>query len=150
MWSHYAEEHKGVVIELRCVPELDSVWGAASPVSYTKSMPCLIDEEFFVAMMSGQRSLEPQELMRKLVYSKAIDWSYEKEWRICGGDGRSKSPFEDIRFWSREIEAIYLGCRMPAGDRQEIADLARQRYPHAGIFTACKSDCAFNLIFAAV
>jgi len=39
MWSHYAEQHKGLVLKFRHIQ--DSAWGAAMPVAYTNEMPRL-------------------------------------------------------------------------------------------------------------
>lgn len=44
MWSHYAGQHTGLVLRMRCVPELDSAWGAAKPVEYLDQMPRLHEQ----------------------------------------------------------------------------------------------------------
>lgn len=38
MWSHYSDSHKGAVIELQSIDELDSPWLASQPVTYQKKM----------------------------------------------------------------------------------------------------------------
>ena len=149
MWSHYAEQHQGVVLQLRCVAELDSAWGVAKPVQYSKRMPRLFDEETAVKMFSGQTSLDGKQMANRLVYTKAIDWAYEKEWRIWLARGRSTDTYDDLQFDPTELEAIYLGCRMPEEDRLSIASLVADRYPHAKVIHAKKSEREFRLVFEA-
>ena len=146
MWSHYAEQHKGVVLQLRCIAEIDSPWGVAKPVQYTETMPRLFDDEFLARMISGQTTMDNREIAERIVYSKAIDWAYEKEWRIWGGSGRSKEPCEDIPFNPRELEAVILGCKMSKDDRLSIIEIVRRFYPHANIVRAQKAEREFRLI----
>src|SRR5262249_9782362 len=85
MWSHDAELHQGVVFELACVPELDSIWGAAIPVKYD-NVPRLFDDDFLIRLGSGQESIASkpgiEALLNKFVTAKAKDWAYEREWRV--------------------------------------------------------------------
>lgn len=41
MWSHYSDSHKGVVLELQSISNLDSPWLMAQPVVYQDSPPVL-------------------------------------------------------------------------------------------------------------
>ncbi|MBM3531066.1 MAG: DUF2971 domain-containing protein, partial [Alphaproteobacteria bacterium] len=82
MWSHYADCHKGVVLEFRCLPHLDSAMGAAQAVTYSKEMPTLFDEEFLVNLLAGRTMMDPAEIAKKQILTKADRWSYEKEWRL--------------------------------------------------------------------
>jgi len=100
--------------------------------------------------MSGEAKIDVPEMMDRLIYTKAIDWAYEKEWRVCAGDGRSVSSYEDWLFSPEELDAVYLGCCMPEEERTEFARLVVERYPHAGIFQAEKAEREFRLEFKAV
>lgn len=62
--------HQGVVIELACVPERDSAWGAAMRVSYGE-MPPIFDDDFLIRVGSGQANMRPGELIDKFVTAKA-------------------------------------------------------------------------------
>jgi hypothetical protein len=146
MWSHYAEDHQGLVLQLRCIPELDSAWGIAKPVRYSERMPRLYDEDEFVKLLTGQLTLPEPTVTQKLVYTKAIDWAYEKEWRIWAGKGRSPAAYEDWPFDPRELEAVYLGCRMSTEDRTEFKSILTQQYPLAQVIQAEKASHEFRLI----
>ena len=146
MWAHYAEQQTGLVLKFRCVPELDSAWGAAKPVLYTSSMPRLFEQEALSDFLSGGASLSAEEVVRKLVYTKADNWSYEREWRIFAGVGWTPSDYEDTRFHPLELEGVIFGCKMPSSDRQEFAELVRSIYPHAIISVATTASRDFSLI----
>lgn len=147
MWSHYADEHKGLVLKFGPIPELDSAWGKAQPVQYTKNMPRFFTEEFLAKMSSGQVSIDTRKVIDCLVYSKAIDWAYEKEWRIYAGRGWSTEIYEDVPFDPQELLAVYFGCKMPDDDCHNFATLVAQRYPHAKIIQAQKAEREFELVF---
>jgi Protein of unknown function (DUF2971) len=146
MWSHYAEQHRGLVLKFRHME--DSAWGAAMPVIYTKEMPRLVEEDDLINMLGGQFSIDPVEVAQRTVYTKALDWAYEREWRIWFGRGRSKGDaYEDLPFDPEELEAVYFGCGMAAENRRDFAALIAERYPHAAIIQAQKARNEFRLIF---
>jgi len=146
MWSHYAEQHKGLVLKFRHIQ--DSSWGAAMPVAYTNEMPRLVEEGELIDMLGSQFSIDPVEVAKRLVYTKAIDWAYEREWRVWFGRGRSKEDlYEDLAFDPEELEAVYFGCRMMAEDRRDFTALIADCYPHVKIIQAQKAKNEFRLVF---
>ena len=83
-------------------------------------MPRLVEEGELIDMLGSQFSIDPVEVAKRLVYTKAIDWAYEREWRVWFGRGRSKKIlYEDLAFDPEELEAVYFGCRMMAEDRRD-------------------------------
>jgi hypothetical protein len=154
MWSHYAELHRGVVLEIACIPELDSVWGVASPVSYSDEMPLLYDDDFLVydddflvKLLSGQLGVNPNDVIKRFTTSKAKDWSYEREWRVVLHRTDPSELTQDIRFQPKELAAIYFGCRMAKSDKEEIAAKIGQDYRGTKIFEARKVENKFALRF---
>jgi hypothetical protein len=147
MWAHYGRDHTGVVLELSCIEELDSAWGAAKPVRYQERMPLLIDEDQLVALMSGVGTLVDPQVFENSVYVKAADWAYEKEWRMVGGRDKRKES-EDFGFHSNEMTAVYMGCRIAKEDAEAIRKVISVTYPHARIFVGSKSDRRFAVEFA--
>jgi DUF2971 family protein len=146
MWSHYGQMHQGVVFELACVPERDSVWGAAMPVKYG-DMPPIYDDDFLIRLGSGQVSIDPNVVIKNFVTAKAADWSYEREWRIVLHFEDPSHPTRDIRFSPEELAAVYLGCRMSHNNKEEIAAKIRHDYPRAKIFAAERLERKFALRF---
>ncbi|MGQ0741956.1 MAG: DUF2971 domain-containing protein [Alphaproteobacteria bacterium] len=146
MWAHYSQNHSGVVIRLSCLPERDSAWGAAVPVRYERRMPLLATEEDIIRLMSGDSELDHNAIFNKAVFTKAEDWSYEKEWRIVGGRDPQKD-YEDIPFYSTELTGIYLGCNMRQDRQVQFRALVREKCSHCEIFLAKKSSRDFAMEF---
>ncbi len=146
MWSHYADQHKGVVFEIACTPEVDSAWGAAMPVIYS-DMPRMFDDDFLIRLGSGQASMEAGVLVNKFVTAKARDWAYEREWRVVLHFTDPNQRTQDIRFRPEELSAVYLGCQMTREDRADIVAKLGQSYPQTNIFVAEKATREFSLKF---
>lgn len=146
MWAHYAENHQGVVLGFKQIPEFDGPWRVARPVEYLPDMPILLDTEFLADMASGQVALSPEPIVNRLVFTKSEEWKYEREWRIWAGSGRKpQEPHEDIPFDKRELDSVIFGCRIPEKDRTEIAELTQRLYPHADILQVEKEEREFRL-----
>jgi Protein of unknown function (DUF2971) len=146
MWSHYAQQHTGVVLELACVPQLDSPWGAAVPGKYSE-MPLMLEDDFLVRLWSGQVSIDPLDLVNKFVTAKATDWAYEHEWRVVLHLTDPNHSAQDIRFDPDELAGVYLGCGMSQENREEIVAKVRRSYRRTKIFLAEKRDRRFGLRF---
>jgi hypothetical protein len=142
MWAHYAKDHTGAVMEFSYIEKLDSAWGAAKPVRYRKVMPYLVNEEKLVKLLSGEGTIATPDLFEEAVYVKALDWAYEREWRLVGGWEHDKIE-EFIPFEPEEMTAIYLGCRMSDADKKAIKELAAKKFLHAPIYAGEKSKSKF-------
>jgi Protein of unknown function (DUF2971) len=149
MWSHYAQNHTGVVIRLSCIEELDSAWGAARKVRYTDDMPSLCDQDAFIRFIGGESAIDKVEAFARSVLTKAVEWKYEREWRMISGRDR-KARFEDIPYDARQVTAVYFGCKMPEQTRSELLEVVRKNFQHAELFDGRKSDREFKLLFRSV
>ncbi|MDA3923426.1 MAG: DUF2971 domain-containing protein [Kiritimatiellae bacterium] len=73
MWAHYAQQHQGACVGFRREPCNTLGDGDIThPVEYSDVYP----EARFAEISSGTGSLS-----QKVLFTKARDWSYEKEWR---------------------------------------------------------------------
>ncbi|MEN3978382.1 DUF2971 domain-containing protein [Acinetobacter sp. CWB-B33] len=75
MWSHYAQFHKGFMIEFK-IPHnkldvLKSFNFIPTPVEYTENFPVL-----------DRNDLKNDDTMTKVFLKKSKEWSYEKEYRV--------------------------------------------------------------------
>lgn len=144
MWTHYADQQKGVVLVFRSIPSLDSCFGMAEPIRYTDKLPVLLDEEGLSDIGAGLASIDAREQIQKLVFTKGLNWRYEKEWRICAGDGRFKDdPHEDIKFHKEELAGVICGLSISPEDRKDIIGLSKN-YPSAELFQARRSSTSFD------
>lgn len=129
MWYHYADQYKGVVVELRCDDNLDSAWLAAKPVSYPSTKPAIYTADGWAELLTTEQTIAMNRLLHSATFTKAPDWSYENEWRITSfGRPSDTGPFTDYRFNPLEIAAVYFGPYISTTDRVAISMLADQ-YP---------------------
>lgn len=144
MWAHYGQQHQGAV--LRFTREGDNnAFGMAKPVRYARAMPRFGDSATLARMITG-RLQDPKALTDAQIYTKAVDWAYEREWRIQFGFGRDRdAAHEDLPFGAEELTGLILGCRMDAARQAELADLARRLNPEVEIFVTRPSTRAFEM-----
>jgi len=147
MWSHYARDHTGAVLEFECDAERDSPLKKAEKVSYSKTMPRLMTETDMVQFFSGQWRLNSAGIMHDSIFVKAADWSYEEEWRIWLPGTDPTERFIDIEFRKNELVGVWFGCRMPEEHRALLLSLLKDAYPNAIAYQGEKSARQFALEF---
>jgi hypothetical protein len=145
MWAHYADEHKGVAIKFRCVPEKRSVLCAARPVHYEEQMPVLTIER----LLRG-KDAAIKYILEKMLLTKSKDWEHEKEWRVILNRVNRYPEYELRNIFEEEIEAIYLGCRMSEEDKKEIIDIVRSKRNKVKLYEAHKQEGEFKLHFSSL
>jgi DUF2971 family protein len=114
MWSHYADEHRGAILEFQPKIELATEMLGALEVEYSKEVPVAVTLEQFLLYITGQgpKPHSPNALV-KSAFTKSSDWSYENEWRILSKQrDDEQAPCSYRSFNPRELAAIYFGCRM--------------------------------------
>jgi len=152
MWSHYADQHRGVVLQLRCVDEIDNTLLFAQKVNYSREFPSFPSLASYVRHLTGEEPLDFGRLIWQLAFIKHEDWSYEKEWRVYKpllseppGDGYTLFK-EDPRVFGD----VYLGCRMADTEAVRVIAAVKEHIPHAKVFRGKKSDRSFSLEFEEV
>lgn len=141
MWSHYANDHKGICIELspNCNDEehLD-FWGNILPVKY-------YEKNNLPEINLYRIRDDPVKAVTNCFLTKANQWKYEAEWRTIDmkGPGLKKMP-EGI------ISSVVLGCCIKPEDRDFIIDLASNYLAPVKIFQADKNPRYYELEFREV
>lgn len=97
MWSHYGDQHKGLCIGYS-IPARAA--GDLQKVRYGGSR--LIAASAVAAMLNGDEEAR-RKVNDAVLTKKAIDWRYEREWRLIGPRGSQNSPLE--------LEEIIFGMR---------------------------------------
>jgi len=128
MWSHYAQNHKGIALEFAVKP--DNVFATAFKVFY--------EEEFLPFELYRGEDLA---LLPFLI--KAFCWRYEEEYRLFLRIHEPDAPHpfpecmhvEDDRFKlpSDSLTAIVLGCQMSEETAIEIQQLRAEYWPEVHI-----------------
>jgi len=104
MWSHYGNQHKGFCIEfVRLSNNLLGKIEVTRPVDYYCDYP-------EVEPLNSSGNID-RSIFRKMLFTKAKDWSYEKEWRLTYDEGNNTEPLP------ADISSIIFGLRMPKGIR---------------------------------
>jgi len=132
-WAHYANNHKGVAIEFR--------WDGFSedfpvfPIRYADQLPKVnvIKGDYGSIYLEG-------------CYTKSLDWSYEKEWRIVKLE--ADNSYLNIR--QGRVTAVILGANCDAATEQLLHDFQKQlslsnKEPFQ-IKKARLSDTSYNII----
>jgi hypothetical protein len=144
MWYHDADQYRGVVLEFRCDDALDSAWLAARPVTYPAAKPAVYTADGWAQLLMTQGGLAIETLLDVATYTKAPDWSYEREWRITSFMRQTDTgPFTDYKFDPRELTGVYLGPNIPEPHQEAITALAT-RFPRARLWNvSIGMDCEF-------
>ena len=119
MWSHYADEHRGLCIEYDMN---DNCCSHIKPVDYRRPRSIKITELMRWKLHSSPEA--EQNVLDTYFFAKASQWRYEKEWRdIHSSHGVKQAPFR--------ISGVYFGLRCDAAVRTSIVKLFAKSIPIA-------------------
>ena len=149
MWAHYAQDHKGAVLELWSLPDEDNPLSVARPVQYGAKPPPFFSEQDFLDDIVSIRKLDFNALYRRYAYCKSDHWSYEREWRIWYPLAEP-GLYDMTPVRASEFRALYLGCRMQPEVKEEILALTRKFFPSVRVFAASKSELEYALEYTEV
>lgn len=134
MWSHYADNHQGVVLELDCIKEVDSPWLIARPVIYQDDPP-LLAKETLIRSITGQQPFDYEQFCLDCMHIKTTDWAYEKEWRVVNFalleeiGLTSDYPIHPLNFGS-----VYLGKEISKEDENDILAILNDGLSHMSAY----------------
>ena len=114
MWSHYAENHKGVCFEF--IRAEDNALGdseSCSPVKYDRHYP-IIDLGQMLLKQDG-------ETFESMMKTKSGDWAYEKEWRLITEEGDQECQLPG------PISRVILGIKIEDPFKSNIKTLCQER-----------------------
>ena len=104
MWSHYADNHKGFCIEFVRSSQNDlGDYEKTRRVRYRPDYPSI-----------SPLSTDAFDLK---FFTKALDWKYEKEWRLVNEEGNIEKPLPG------DISAIIFGLRMAERHKETIKNI---------------------------
>jgi hypothetical protein len=133
MWSHYADHHAGICVEVDLRREYFRS-RLPFPVRYTEQRPIFDPTE----------EDHTASLMDKLA-TKASCWAYEREWRMVEPSGVRAHCFPPS-----SITAVYLGCRISDGSRELVRMWLSGRQNAPKVFQMSASREAFRLDVASI
>jgi len=128
MWAHYADHHRGVVLELCPDQEKDSALLASRPVIYAAQRPVLYQtpREFIEKTNLWPLEEVSRVMNESLIYTKSTEWSYGEEYRLAIPRFIPHGKTEEyLDLNPTEISHIYFGCRVTEQQRDQLKLLAR-------------------------
>lgn len=151
MWSHYAEQHRGVVFKLGCIDEIGNALFGARKVAYTDDFPIFPSDDEFIKHLTGEKKFDFASMCMNLAFTKHTHWAYEREWRVVRFmDMGEPAPREGYAIYPedpRVFEAVYLGCRMEDKEAARIVECIKRYLPAIQILRGKKSTSRFALSF---
>lgn len=122
MWSHYADNHRGLCIEYDFSAFDPFTAGVTfSPVIYSQKRP-QVSEKLLINVDSDHLDRQDYRFLTSTLFTKDSVWQYESEWRIAKGvhmDTLSSSPY--FEFTMPPITAVYFGAAIDDSYKGQVA-----------------------------
>lgn len=138
LWSHYADQHKGVCLQFNTNSFLELLdTPALGEVKYSE-FP-LVYPPFNHDLSEINKSFRP------IFLTKAPFWYYELEYRIF------LHPIEERRqYFQDSLEVIYLGMNASSENKKLIVNICEQSNGRIKLFQAKKAYLKFELEFEGI
>jgi hypothetical protein len=127
LWSHYSAGHSGLCLKFLAT-DSTPLFGEAQPVQYSPEYPNVLLQD------------PPEKQVESFLLTKALDWEYEKEWRIIDTDSSGEKVFPE-----ELLVGVILGSCMLAEEKDYIVNLVRQRKYPVKIYQASVNKGSFSL-----
>lgn len=128
MWSHYADYHKGLVIEFDLEKDLD-FFVTPIDIKYVESYE---PTNYFV---------DQQEAINKIISTKSSHWSYENEVRIL-----KNNHIGAYGIFPKAIKRVIFGCRSDPYFKKNIKSLCENiEFEHVKFSSMKMSYAKFSL-----
>lgn len=132
MWSHYADEHRGICVEYDTTDQEHPNLG---PVSYRA--PRAVKASDLVRWKGRDDDAAKQRVIQTYFYAKSGEWKYEKEWRDVRDDnGVKQVPFR--------VTAIHFGLRCDVAVITSLVRLLHDQ-PQIKLYSISPREQTFKL-----
>ncbi len=137
MWAHYADHHRGVAIGF----DASEFRALLYRVIYTTER----------AEYHPLFNAEPDDLYRRIIRTKSLDWAYEDEYRVivawaaCDKRHTSGREMFFLPFAKDAVREIIIGCRASDDAKKEIMEIAESEYPRAELLEARRHPTDFRI-----
>lgn len=151
LWNDYAEEHKGVVIELACRHDSDSPWLVAEPVEYVNEKDLFLTVKDWAEILCLEHMVAAEYIIKKCSLRKANDtehkWSEQNEWRIPSFCRHHETGLvSDYGVNQNDFSAVYFGYNMDIETQSTLLSLLDAELAHVSVFR-CELDSSQKISF---
>lgn len=136
MWGHYANSHKGFCAEYNLV----------KAIKYLKKeiMPVLYSNNYSVDFKTTKSRDKLRQFFASFVYTKALEWEYEKEWRL-GYFNREHAGEHGYLIPFVNADKIYLGCKIEDKLKNQLLEICKEK--GIEIFQMYMEPKTYNLLY---
>lgn len=152
MWSHYCNSHTGIVLEINTN---NSFFEHLNKIDYPESNA----RPRLKLSKRDYTKQESEELLKQLLYSKSILWSYEEEYRdykqLALGEKIDKTdeldfPIYLFDFPKEIISGVYFGVRVNDNKYENFRNTIECKYSNLTFKRATLNENKFSMDFVEV
>jgi hypothetical protein len=149
MWTHYADQHKGVALGFHPDIARDSFLRLLEPVSYSNIRPRFYRP--LDPLVRSTPSSDPDAMRaftRSLTHVKSTEWAYEEEVRVVIPDcipAGQDATF--LPYYPTELVELNIGHRLTGEARDKLVAAAVALNEDVSIFQARMTAGAYSLSF---
>lgn len=131
LWSHYADQHRGICIQYARTPESVFCNELSRPVRYRKHYFSIDHSDYQVFLKSTVYSDKSSgyqngyNLLTNSIFTKAEQWFYEKEWRVAKLFPQPAKGF-NLKLDTPVLSVIF-GCLTPKEDKDYVKELLGEK-----------------------
>lgn len=132
LWSHYSDQHRGLCIGYDLIrkprPVMHKVIYGGSRLIKTSTL--------VAALLKGDIDAKTN-LNRDMLLRKARGWSYEREWRLIGEQGKKDSPLR--------LKEVTFGLRCPDSVMHTVVKALQARHQPVKFFEIYEVHGSYRL-----
>jgi len=137
MWSHYADDHQGVVVELTVIKGKLCALAGAHPVRYQEEPPKLWSLERHVDSAVGAERFDSRRFLSGYMFVKQTQWMYEREWRVVlYADWSEAGNWSLYKFAPRELTKVIIGSAASQDFEKRVREIVSVKFKRATVVKA--------------
>jgi hypothetical protein len=147
MWSHYADQHRGVVLGFDTEKYEGTHRRPFEKVSYSAKLPMLFDADALAQAMAFGLPIPEMNENGALALTKSQEWEYECEWRfVWVAPKGTVGEHQDYDLPPEALVEIVFGCRADQRTVKELSESARAIQPKVAVASVATHPGQFELV----
>lgn len=154
-WQRFGDNHAGIALRFSCGEH--TALPNPHRVSYSSVPPTLTSLKEQVDVCYGRQDAPSTDDFVPKLLSKNKSNNTEREWRCINIDKQEHDTqsneelwYDNKKFSSPELKAVYLGLSSAANEKATIIDLIKKKYQQTKIYQAHRLPGRYEIEFKAV